>query len=76
MELHDPTGLVSQIPVDDSFRSYTVNGNVPSKTAQTYEFAIDGMLSHTASYTLADLRAMPQTSVVRDFRCVTGWLVP
>jgi DMSO/TMAO reductase YedYZ molybdopterin-dependent catalytic subunit len=76
MELHDPTALVSQ------FRWVTRSGttrspeSVPSKTAQTYQLAIDGMVSHTASYTLADLHAMPQTSVVGDFRCVTGWLVP
>jgi hypothetical protein len=26
MELHDPTALVSQIPVGDAFRYYTVTG--------------------------------------------------
>jgi DMSO/TMAO reductase YedYZ molybdopterin-dependent catalytic subunit len=49
---------------------------VPTKNAQTYRLAIDGMVTNTASYTLADLQAMPQTKLVRDFHCVTGWYVP
>jgi DMSO/TMAO reductase YedYZ molybdopterin-dependent catalytic subunit len=76
IELRDPTGLISLIPVGDSFRFYSVTGAVPTKNAQTYRLAIDGMVAHTASYTLADLQAMPQTSFVRDFQCVTGWRVP
>ncbi|MDQ1731124.1 MAG: hypothetical protein QOK10_1283 [Pseudonocardiales bacterium] len=76
VELHDPTGLVSQIPVGDAFRYYTVTGNVPTKTAQTYQLTVDGMVGHTATYTLADLQAMPQTTLVHDFQCVTGWVVP
>jgi DMSO/TMAO reductase YedYZ molybdopterin-dependent catalytic subunit len=64
------------IPVGDSFRFYSVTGAVPTKNAQTYRLAIDGMVTQTASYTLADLQAMPQTSLVRDFQCVTGWHVP
>jgi DMSO/TMAO reductase YedYZ molybdopterin-dependent catalytic subunit len=76
IELRDPTGLISLIPVGDSFRFYSVTGAVPTKNAQTYRLAIDGMVTHTASYTLADLQAMPQTSFVRDFQCVTGWHVP
>ena len=76
VELRDPTGLISLIPVGDSFRFYSVTSVVPTMTAQTYRLAIDGLVRHTASYTLADLQAMPQTSLVRDFQCVTGWHVP
>jgi DMSO/TMAO reductase YedYZ molybdopterin-dependent catalytic subunit len=76
IELRDPTGLISLIPVGDSFRFYSVTSVVPTMNAQTYRLAIDGMVRHTASYTLADLQAMPQTSLVRDFQCVTGWQVP
>jgi DMSO/TMAO reductase YedYZ molybdopterin-dependent catalytic subunit len=76
LELRDPTGLLSLIPVGDSFRFYSVTSAVPTKNAQTYRLAVDGMVAHTASYTLADLQAMPQTSLVRDFQCITGWHVP
>jgi DMSO/TMAO reductase YedYZ molybdopterin-dependent catalytic subunit len=76
IELRDPTGLISLIPVGNSFRFYSVTGAVPTESAQAYRLAIDGMVRHTASYTLADLQAMPQTTLVRDFHCVTGWQVP
>ena len=75
IELRDPTGLISLIPVGDSFRFYSVTGAVPTQNAQTYRLAIGGMVTHTASYTFADLQAMPQTSLVRDFQCITGWQV-
>ncbi|MDX6268608.1 MAG: hypothetical protein QOD70_3348 [Frankiales bacterium] len=76
VELRDPTGLTGLIPNGNSFRFYSVTGAVPTKNAQTYRLAIDGMVTNTASYTLADLQAMPQTKLVRDFQCVTGWYVP
>jgi DMSO/TMAO reductase YedYZ molybdopterin-dependent catalytic subunit len=76
IELRDPTGLISQIPVGDSFRFYSVTGAVPTRNAQSYRLAVDGMVTHAASYTLADLQAMPQTRLVRDFQCITGWHVP
>ena len=76
IELRDPTGLISLIPVGDSFRFYSVTGAVPIKTSRTYRLAVDGLVAHPASYTLADLQAMPQTRLVRDFQCITGWRVP
>jgi DMSO/TMAO reductase YedYZ molybdopterin-dependent catalytic subunit len=76
IEVRDPTGLISLIPVGDSFRFYSVAGAVPAKSAQTYRLAIDGLVARTATYSLADLQAMPQTRLVRDFQCVTGWHVP
>jgi DMSO/TMAO reductase YedYZ molybdopterin-dependent catalytic subunit len=76
IELRDPTGLISLIPVGDSFRFYSVTGAVPTESPQVYRLAVDGMVRHTASYTLSDLQAMPRTTLVRDFQCVTGWHVP
>jgi DMSO/TMAO reductase YedYZ molybdopterin-dependent catalytic subunit len=76
IEIRDPTGLVSLLPVGDSFRFYSVTGAVPTRDAQTYRLAIGGLVAHTASYTVADLQAMSQTRLVRDFQCVTGWRVP
>ena len=76
IELRDPTGLVSLIPVGDSFRFYSVTGAVPTKTSRAYRLAVGGMVAHPATYTLADLQAMPQTRLVRDFQCITGWRVP
>jgi len=75
IQLRDPTGLTSLLPVGDTFRFYSVTGGVPTRDASTYRLAISGLVDHPTSLTLADLRAMPQTSLVRDFQCVTGWRV-
>jgi DMSO/TMAO reductase YedYZ molybdopterin-dependent catalytic subunit len=72
----DPTGLVGLLPLGATFRYYSVTGSVPSKNAETYRLDIGGLVSNPRSYTLPDLRAMTQTTLVRDFQCVTGWRVP
>jgi DMSO/TMAO reductase YedYZ molybdopterin-dependent catalytic subunit len=76
IENRDPTGLISLLPLGNTFRFYSVTGGVTDKTAATYRLDVTGLVTHTATYTLADLQDMPQTSLVRDFQCVTGWRVP
>ncbi len=76
LEYHDPTGLLSLFPLGDTFRYYSVTGSVPVRTAESYRLAVGGLVQTPATYTLADLQAMPQTAMVRDFQCVTGWRVP
>jgi DMSO/TMAO reductase YedYZ molybdopterin-dependent catalytic subunit len=49
---------------------------VPVRTASSYRLEVSGLVGRPARYTLADLQALPQTSLVRDFQCVTGWRVP
>ncbi|WP_404789250.1 molybdopterin-dependent oxidoreductase [Streptomyces pristinaespiralis] len=72
----DPTGLTGLLPNGGGFRYYSVASSVPRRTAQTYRLTVDGLVRKPATYTLADLRAMPQTRIVRDVQCVTGWRVP
>jgi DMSO/TMAO reductase YedYZ molybdopterin-dependent catalytic subunit len=76
LQLHDPTGLSSVLPLGDTFRFYSVTGSVPTRDAATYRLSISGLVDHPTVLTLADLDAMPQTDLVRDFQCVTGWRVP
>ena len=76
IQLRDPTGLTSLLPVGDTFRFYSVTGGVPTKDATSYRLVVNGLVDHPTTLTLADLQAMPQTSLVRDFQCVTGWRVP
>jgi DMSO/TMAO reductase YedYZ molybdopterin-dependent catalytic subunit len=76
VQLHDPTGLTSLLPVGDTFRYYSVTGGAPTRDATTYRLEISGLVDRPTSLTLADLQAMPQTDLVRDFQCVTGWRVP
>jgi DMSO/TMAO reductase YedYZ molybdopterin-dependent catalytic subunit len=76
IETRDPTGLLALLPIGETFRFYSVTGSVPKRSAATYRLDVSGLVGRPASYTLADLRAMPQTSLVSDFHCVTGWRVP
>jgi DMSO/TMAO reductase YedYZ molybdopterin-dependent catalytic subunit len=76
LEVRDPTGLLSLLPLGDTFRFYSVTHGAPDRNATDYRLAISGLVKRTATYTLADLQAMPQIAVVRDFQCVTGWRVP
>ncbi|WP_307710305.1 molybdopterin-dependent oxidoreductase [Streptomyces sp. V1I6] len=72
----DPTGLTGLLPNGGGFRYYSVASSVPRRTAETYRLTVDGLVRKPATYTLADLRAMRQTRIVRDVQCVTGWRVP
>jgi DMSO/TMAO reductase YedYZ molybdopterin-dependent catalytic subunit len=72
----DPTGLTGLLPNGGGFRYYSVTSSVPHKNATDYRLTIDGLVDHPKSYTLADLRALPQTRLVHDVQCVTGWRVP
>jgi DMSO/TMAO reductase YedYZ molybdopterin-dependent catalytic subunit len=71
----DPTGLTGLLPNGGGFRYYSVASSVPRRSAEDYRLTVDGLVRHPATYTLADLRGMPQTRVVRDVQCVTGWRV-
>lgn len=75
IESRDPTGLVALFPLGAAFRFYSVTGSVPTKTAATYRLTVSGLVARPATYTLPDLQAMPQTALVSDFHCVTGWQV-
>ncbi|GHF82088.1 molybdopterin-dependent oxidoreductase [Streptomyces griseosporeus] len=72
----DPTGLTGLLPNGGGFRYYSVTSSVPHRTAATYRLTVDGLVDRPRTYTLADLRALPQTRLVKDVQCVTGWRVP
>jgi DMSO/TMAO reductase YedYZ molybdopterin-dependent catalytic subunit len=72
----DPTGLTGLLPNGGGFRYYSVASSVPRKNADTYRLTVDGLVDRPTTYTLADLKALPQTRMVRDVQCVTGWRVP
>lgn len=72
----DPTGLTGLLPNGGGFRYYSVAASVPHKNETDYRLTIDGLVDRPAGYTLADLRALPQTRLVHDVQCVTGWRVP
>jgi DMSO/TMAO reductase YedYZ molybdopterin-dependent catalytic subunit len=73
---HDPTGLLNILPFGDNFRYYSVTGSVPVADPATYRLSVTGLVETERYYSLTDLAALPQTDIVADFQCVTGWRVP
>ena len=58
------------------FRIYSITGTYPSPSDARYRLKVSGLVDHPTTYTLADLKALPATSMVSSFQCVTGWNVP
>ena len=72
----DPTGLTQLVPAGAGFRFYSVTGSVPNRDAATLRVTVAGLVRRPRTFTMAELAALPQTRLVRDFQCVTGWRVP
>ena len=79
----DATGLldravpqsVANIVPSAGWRIYTIGSSMPTFDPATYRLEVTGLVGSPASYTLADLKAMPRADQVSDFHCVTGWSV-
>jgi DMSO/TMAO reductase YedYZ molybdopterin-dependent catalytic subunit len=71
----DPTGLASLLPIG-RFRFYTVTGSLPERSRADYRLRVHGLVDEELRLSFDDLRALPVTSITRDFQCVTGWRVP
>jgi DMSO/TMAO reductase YedYZ molybdopterin-dependent catalytic subunit len=71
----DSTGLTGLLPNPGGFRYYSVVASVPRKNETDYELRIDGLVERPKTYTLSELRALPQTRVVHDVLCTDGWRV-
>lgn len=71
----DATGLTGLLPNPGGFRYYSVVGSVPRKDETNYELRLDGLVEKPKTYTLDELRAMPQTRIVHDVLCTDGWRV-
>ena len=68
-------GLANVLPAAGGFRIYTVTGGYPAMDPQDYRLAVTGKVSNPLSLSMADLAALPQTQMTKDFQCVTGWRV-
>lgn len=68
-------GLAKVIPAAGGFRVYTVTNGFPDHDPATYRLTLSGLVASPQSLSLADLAALPQTQMTKDFQCVTGWRV-
>ncbi len=73
---NDPTGLTGLIPGGGRFRFYSVAGPVDEIPRSDYRLRVDGEVERPAEFTFEELAALPQTRLVKDVQCVTGWRVP
>ena len=70
----DGTGLSAFLPVG-RFRIYTVTGDLPGRSKAEYRLKLHGLVDRPVTLSYAELRALPPTSLTKDFQCVTGWRV-
>ena len=68
--------LAALLPSGGRFRIYTVTGFLPKKSTAAYRLAVDGLVDRPLDLSFEALLDLPQTSLTRDFQCVTGWRVP
>jgi DMSO/TMAO reductase YedYZ molybdopterin-dependent catalytic subunit len=73
---NDLGGLGALVPGANQFRLYTVTGTFPYISPTAYRLRVDGLVEQRLDLSLEDLRAMKRTSLVHNFQCVTGWVVP
>jgi DMSO/TMAO reductase YedYZ molybdopterin-dependent catalytic subunit len=76
LQNRDPTGLTDLLPAGGGFRFYSITDSEPNENATTYKLEVSGLVDRPMTLTLADLLAMKQTTLIKDFQCVTGWRVP
>ncbi|MFZ0769492.1 MAG: molybdopterin-dependent oxidoreductase [Acidimicrobiales bacterium] len=70
------SGIGGLLPGGDRFRIYSITGTYPKIKDSDYRLRVGGLVEHPKIFTLDDLKAMPSTSFVKTFQCVTGWRVP
>jgi DMSO/TMAO reductase YedYZ molybdopterin-dependent catalytic subunit len=69
-----PDGVESIVPTS-GWRIYTIGSSIPRIDPAAYRLTVSGAVERPVTYTLADLRNLPQAEQVSDFHCVTGWSV-
>ncbi|MBU6495640.1 MAG: molybdopterin-dependent oxidoreductase [Acidobacteria bacterium] len=70
------SGLGGVLPFGNNWRIYTITGNYPLISRDSYRLQVSGLVDHPTTYSLSDLEALPATTLVKTFQCVTGWQVP
>jgi len=61
--------------VPSGWRIYTVAPTMPTFDPATWKLEIGGLVEQPLTLDYDQLRALPRTTEIRDFHCVTGWTV-
>ena len=57
------------------WRIYTITGTMPDLDASSWRLEVGGLVKKPQTFSLADLKTLPQAKQVSTFHCVTGWTV-
>jgi len=69
-----PDGVEAIVPTS-GWRIYTIGNSIPRIDPAGYRLTVGGSVARPVTYSLDDLRSLPQATQVSDFHCVTGWSV-
>lgn len=69
-------GPVSASSVENEFVTYSAAGYIPRVEPGRFRLTVDGNVEAPYTLTLDELKALPSVERVRNFQCVTGWVVP
>lgn len=67
---------VDAAAIESDFVTYSAAGLIPQIPDAAYTLRVDGAVEAPYELTLDALKALPRVEVVRNFQCVTGWVVP
>jgi len=67
--------LVGNLFPVGGWRIYTISGSMPLFDAKSWRLEIGGLVRRPVSISYEQLLALPRTSQVSTFHCVTGWTV-
>jgi DMSO/TMAO reductase YedYZ molybdopterin-dependent catalytic subunit len=70
LEPRDPTVGPQKLPVNRTASGANV---IPQATSADYRLEVAGKCTHPRSFTLSELRALPQRSAGLPIECVEGW---
>lgn len=68
--------LIQTYPTSEAVTKVRVNGNLGLKSAfdaDAWRLQVVKQNGDTSVFTLKDIRALPKTEVVFDFKCIEGW---
>ena len=74
---HDLSGAEAIVPLvpQGGWRIYTISGSMPTFHPASWRLGVGGLVQHPLSLDYEQMRALPKTSQVSTFHCVTGWTV-
>jgi DMSO/TMAO reductase YedYZ molybdopterin-dependent catalytic subunit len=76
MILGKPPKPGSFAAVNDAFVTYSAAGFIPNVPTDRFTLTVDGMVKEPLTLDWAGFVGLPQTERLRNFQCVTGWVVP